>query len=97
MTKDKENLLLKESEPAYCDRLENLPLPNPFYSNHVFNAKDLQRKVLKLTWGERFILRFLPTYVSIGTDCDYVFFYKKWQGRYYIIKETSRKEIIAEG
>ena len=71
MTKDKENLLLKESEPAYCDRLDNLPPgPNPFYSNHVFNMEDLKRKALKLTWGERFILRFLPTYVSIATDCD---------------------------
>lgn len=69
---------------------------NPFYSNHVFNMKDLQRKSLKLTLGERIILRFLPTYVQVAIDCDYVFFYKRWNGRYYLIKETSRVEIITE-
>lgn len=70
---------------------------NPFYINHVFNMKDLARKALRLTWSERFILFFLPMYVSIGTDCDYIFHYKRWAGRIYLIKEESRDEIIAEG
>ena len=60
---------------------------NPFYSNHVFTEFDRGRAPLKLTWGERIILRFLPTYVQIA-DCGYVFFYKRWQGRYYLVKET---------
>ena len=67
---------------------------NPFYSNHVFNMEDLQRKALKITWGERFILRFLPTYVQIALDCDYVFFYKRWNGRHYLIKATPRTEAL---
>jgi len=70
---------------------------NPFYSNHVFNQKDLARKSLKITWSERVALFFLPMYVSIGIDCDYIFYYKRWAGRIYLIKEESRDEIIAEG
>ena len=68
--------------------MTNRSKDNPFYSNHVFNMEDLRRKSLKITWTERFILRFLPTYVQIASDCDYVFFYKIWQSRYYLVKET---------
>ena len=67
---------------------------NPFYSNHVFNMEDLVRKALEITWTERTILRFLPTYVQIAGDCDYVFFYKRWNSRYYLIKVTPRVEAL---
>jgi len=95
MTKDKENLLLKESEPLFAESLEHKSAwdcldpakDNPFYSNHVFTDADLQRKALKITWSERFILFFLPTLVQISLDSNRVFHYKMWGGRYYLIKE----------
>lgn len=85
MTKDKENRLLREAEPEYCDRLDKLRLPNPFYSNHVFTDQDLFRKALKLDLWERFWLMFRPTYVQLAEGL--VFYYKTRGGRYYLIKE----------
>ncbi len=79
----KENFSLQEVEPAYCDRLEKLLLPNPFYSNHVFSKKDLARNLLEITRTERFILFFRPTLVQLSEDRE--FHYKTWQGRYYLL------------
>ena len=58
---------------------------NPFYSNHVFNMEDLNRKVLQITWVERMLLKLLPTYVQLAGDSDNVFYYKRWNGRYYLM------------
>ncbi len=58
---------------------------NPFYNNHVFTYKDLQRKALKIDLWERFWLMFRPTLVQLSGR--YVFHYKTMGGRYYLIKE----------
>lgn len=92
-SKDKENFLLQELEPEYCDRLDKLhphmtdrTKDNPFYSNHVFTAADLLRFDYKPTLVERILLKVLPTYAQIAGDCNYVFFYKRWNGQYYLIE-----------
>ncbi len=85
MTKDKINHSLREAEPEYCARLDNLRHDNPFYSNHVFSMKDVARKSLKITWTERFALFFLPMLVQLSEGR--VFYYKTWGGRYYLIKD----------
>lgn len=89
MTKGKENLLLQGLEPEYCAKLDGLPLPNPFYDNHVFTDEDLQREVLKIDLWERFWLMFRPTYVQLAGD--HVFYYKTMGGRYYLIKVQEMK------
>jgi len=90
MTKDKINHSLREAEPEYCELLDRMSRDNPFYSNHVFTDKDLQRKVLKIDLWERFWLIFRPTLVQLSGG--YVFHYKTMWGRYYLIKE----EVVTE-
>lgn len=65
--------------------MTNRTQDNPFYSNHVFNMDDLGRKVLQITWVERIFLKLLPTYVQLAGDSDNVFYYKRWNGRYYLM------------
>ena len=55
---------------------------NPFYSNHVFTDLDFGR--VEINRWTRFWLCFLTTYAQIG-DSGYVFFYKRWNGRYYLV------------
>jgi hypothetical protein len=65
-------------------------MDNPFYSNHVFGDFDRDRISLDLTWGERILLFFKPTYVQLSGD--YVYFYKRLRSRYYLIKVALIKE-----
>ena len=54
---------------------------NPFYSNHVFTQFDLNRVEID-KWTKR-LLFFLPTYFQLADG--YVFFYKRWFSRYFLI------------
>ncbi len=60
-------------------------LDNPFYYNYVFNRTDLKRLYVK--WWEYPILWFLPTHVQVSDG--YVFYFKLWQNRYYLMKTES--------
>jgi hypothetical protein len=58
---------------------------NPFYSNHLFNPKDLQRA--KLTWGDKLKVLFCPMKVMVGESGAY--FYKVRGGKCYLFKYIS--------
>ncbi len=55
---------------------------NPFWDNHIFSKKDLERVVFK--WWHYPVLWFLPMKIQI-TD-DGVAYYKVWNGAYYFYR-----------
>jgi hypothetical protein len=57
-------------------------LENPYYNNYIFSEFDLGRA--KIKWWQYPILWFLPTYIQLGEGWE--FHYKKWNGKYYLIK-----------
>ena len=56
---------------------------NPFYNNHIFTEFDLEK--VKIKWWQYPLLWLLPTYVQ--TNDGYAFFYKLWQGKWFLMKE----------
>ncbi len=63
---------------------------NPFYHNYVFSSFDLDR--VKIKWWEYPFLVFLTTYMQISTDSDHIIYYKRWNGKYYIMKTINEKD-----
>lgn len=64
--------------------LERKSYENPFFSNHIFSKKDLNRAKLRLYWWQKIALWFHPTYVQINDG--YEFHFKVSQTRYYLMK-----------
>lgn len=58
---------------------------NPFYSNHLFSTKDLQRA--KLTWGDKLKVLLWPMKVMLADGGAY--YYKVKGGTYYFFKYVS--------
>lgn len=58
---------------------------NPFYDNHIFSRKDIERAMLKLNWLQRLILFFAPTFVQVSDG--YAWYFKIGRdGCHYLIK-----------
>ena len=54
---------------------------NPFYHNYIFSRFDINR--VKIRWHQYPWLFFLTTYVQVSEG--YVFKFKQWRNRYYVI------------
>jgi len=59
-----------------------MKLANPFFYNYLFSKKDLNRVVIN-KWRYP-VLFFLPEYAQ--TADGYVFRFKTWQGRIFLLK-----------
>ena len=62
---------------------------NPFYDNHVFNKEDIGRAIIK--WWKYPLLLLLPTWVQLNEG--YVFYWKTWQGKYFLMKVKPLSEV----
>ena len=62
--------------------MDKKQIDNPFFHNYVFKNFDYDRvKISKLSYP---LLWFLTTYVQLSEG--YVFYYKQWRNRYYLMK-----------
>jgi len=62
---------------------------NPFRYNYIFSKFDLERVTIK--WSQYPLLWILPTYVQLNDG--YVFYYKRFSGRIYLIKTKKTKDL----
>ena len=65
------------------EELIDTQFDNPFYDNHVFNNKDMNR--MKANWRDKLRFLFCPTLVQCSEGYAVFFKINKW-GEYLIIK-----------